>query len=65
MSEALQKSGALDMEKKLPKIAKEVTNISSRPSREVLQPLRTMLEDLEKGLPPATSGEVLSSRVRW
>jgi len=49
----------------LPQIAKQVEDISLRPSREVLQPLREMIVELERGLPPATSGEVLSSRVRW
>lgn len=51
--------------KSLPQIAKQVEDVSLRPSREVLQPLRQMIVELERGLPPATSGEVLSSRARW
>lgn len=51
--------------KSLAQIAKQVEEVSLRPSREVLEPLREMIVELERGLPPATSGEVLSSRVRW
>jgi len=65
MPGALEKVRRPDIKAILPEIAKELDDVSSRPSRQALQPLRKMLEGLEKGWPPATSGEVLSSRVRW
>ena len=43
----------------------ELYGISNEPSRDILQPLQAMLAELEDILPTATSGEVLSSRVKW
>ncbi len=38
--------------------------LKSRPDK-IVMPLRKMLVDLDIGLPEATSGEALSSRVKW
>lgn len=65
MAKSKNKVDEAQTTRSLPQIAKQVEDISLRPSREVLQPLREMIVELERGLPPATSGEVLSSRVKW
>ena len=47
------------------RVAQQVDNISNYTSHANLETLRTMYEKLEEGLPSATSGDVLSSRVKW
>ncbi len=44
---------------------KEVEKVVSHAPKEVTKEFRKMLSDLDRGLPRATSGEVLSSRVKW
>lgn len=58
-AKAVEVAGAIS------EIAREVDNISTKPSREALDPLRVMFTELEEGLPTATSGEVLHSQVKW
>ena len=59
------KAKAVEVAGAIAEIAREVDNISSKPSQEALEPLRIMFTKLEEGLPTATSGDVLHSQVKW
>jgi hypothetical protein len=59
------KARAVEVAGAISEIAHEVDNISTKPSREALEPLRIMFTELEDGFPTATSGDVLHSQVKW
>lgn len=48
-----------------PEQIKELTQLVENPPPEVLETYRRLLDDLRKGLPPASSPEVLNSRMDW
>lgn len=56
---------AAEVAKAVPVIEKQINRISREAPSSDLKPLRDMLEKLDRDLPIATSGEVLSSRVKW
>ena len=46
-------------------VSNELERITNNPTYEDLKPLRDMLQELDRGLPRATSAEVLCSRCDW
>jgi hypothetical protein len=44
---------------------KEIEKLINSEPDEVKQLFHKLLYDLENGLPPATTGELLNSRVKW
>lgn len=50
----------------LKELAEMIDYVSKLPSGSPeLKPLEKMLAELDRGLPPATSGEVLNSACKW
>lgn len=51
--------------KDVDKVAEYLDHVVSDAPKDIVRPLKDMLDDLDESLPPATSGEVLSARARW
>lgn len=47
------------------KLAARLKDWAENPPDEVIKVFREILEVFEEGMPPASSGEVLSHRARW
>lgn len=63
MASTMKRRGAKS-DKKVYSI-KEIKKMVENPPEEVVKTYRLLLTRLNKGLPRATSGEVLNSRVKW
>jgi len=48
-----------------PSEIKEIEEVFKHPPKEMKDDLRNMMDDLRRGLPPASSIEVLYSRCAW